>query len=101
MGQHEIPIQTISESQSSSFSLWFERREFRRGFGGIREGLCLSTEKASKQMNTVFSSEERLDYEIKKRKAQKQDSIRMPTLAVSAEMGPERPAVCPYGQQQP
>lgn len=68
-GQPEILIQTIS--QGSSFSLWFERREFRGGFGVTGEVaylwylekekgiVCLQTKQANKW--TVFPSE---NYEI-------------------------------------
>lgn len=105
VGQPEIPIQTTSESRGSWFSLWFERREFRSGFGrtgeavglsdlGEEKGIvCLQKKQASKQMNTVFPSEDHIDYETNKRKAQKQDSTGTPRLAVSAVTGLERLSV--------
>lgn len=65
MGPSKIPFQTASES-----FFWLERKELRNIYGGIK-GNYLSTEKASKQANTFFHSEQHLDSEIKKRRAQK------------------------------
>ena len=42
---------------------------------GEEKGIvCLQKKQASKQMNTVSPSEDHIDYEINKRKTQKQDS---------------------------
>lgn len=54
------------------------------------ERYCLSTEKASKQTSDpVFTSEDHIDCEVNKKKAQEQGSTGTPRLAVSAVTGLE------------